>query len=91
MSLHYSDPSREPRECPLAVSGPNGAPFHPRLCMCRGTGRLGDPEARPDVAIYREGDVFAAYTTGASGAIATGPTEAAALEAARKALREAAR
>ena len=114
MPLYYSDPSREPRECPACercdeCSGERwphdrhdahcslaDGPQHARACSeCNGTGRLGDPEARPDIDIRRslyrgeERFWFKVEPRIRSGALMDSgpyPTESAALTAARAAL-----
>ena len=98
MSLHYSDPSLAPRECPECASldiewianvgycGPDW--LKARDCaQCHGTGRI-NADAQPDVEIESvHGGRFYDWRSLPTGRwISGGPTESAALEAARKAL-----
>ncbi len=54
MSLHFLDPDKAPRECPSCIDVIPG-----EMCTrCEGTGTLGDPEAKPDIEINFDGQVF---------------------------------
>ena len=60
MSLHYLNPDREPRECPMCKgTGLNhrftGAPCN--YCP-NSTGRLGVESAQPDIEIIFDGQVY---------------------------------
>lgn len=84
MSLHYSDESKRPKRCYCW-----GQPC-PR---CNSTGTLGDPEARPDIETYRavtldqSQSLWNWRSAGTHERLAGRyPTEATAVEAARKAL-----
>lgn len=98
MSLHHLDPEQEERACPECTSGILCGEQPPRVCKpCHGSGRLGNPAAKPDVRIWWEGsgDTEGFYWTTrnsilhprAFSNIAQGgpyPTQAAALAAARE-------
>lgn len=109
--LHYLDESKRPRECDNCMgrgAHPDGGfeGFSVRCRDCHGTGRLGDPDARPDVETWRAlvvtsqfpGRWFATIADPRSGSFYSAgakqvslipgvgfATEAAALDAARKA------
>lgn len=58
MPYHYTDPSREARECPEChgareVQTTRVGPCDWKPCArCNGTGQLGDPHALPDVEVF---------------------------------------
>lgn len=102
MRLHYSDPSKQRREC-VRCRGEGvetvSPPTRTRLAIrdtcphCHGSGRLGDPDAKPDVEVERGRDGrYAAYRDAGSSInrrhrlIGVYHTEAAALAAARTAI-----
>lgn len=91
MSLHHLDPEQEERACPDCTSGILCGEQPPRVCKpCHGTGRLGNPDARPDVEVYElpSGRWVARSLTDVSmdlgKLLGSGPTQAAALTAARR-------
>lgn len=54
MPLHYLNPDDEPRECDVCdgsgiAPGYDGVPWHNTTCGACASGRLGNPDAGPDL------------------------------------------
>ena len=93
MSLYFLDPEREPRECPGCPDCDSGFQYEgtSTFVACDGTGRLGDPDAKPDVEVRLEAVIgsrrwfYFVLGSDVAGWVGPYPTESAALAAAREA------